>query len=227
MAAYGKNNGKIIVGTRSQAACTRTLAAPKTINASYSSNSVRTVKWSAVTGATGYQVYYKAGDNGSWTLGATLGKVTSYQKKVMHGKYYYFKVRPIYKSDTGTTYGPFKSTAYGWLVYCDPNYVAVVSDEDKPSALYIGLGIINRGKHTMRFYSSDAWYNDRYSSYDRNLAMVDEDGRRINYVDIAPGESKAVMFEVLGSRTWYDKYGKVHAKFRYDGIYYWSSNSYY
>lgn len=61
------------------------------------------VKWSKVTGATGYIVYYKTSANGSWKrLTTTTG--TSYTKtSLTKGKTYYFTVK-AYRTYNGKTY---------------------------------------------------------------------------------------------------------------------------
>lgn len=61
------------------------------------------VKWSKVTGATGYIVYYKTSANGSWQkLTTTTG--TSYTKTgLAKGKTYYFTVK-AYRTYNGKTY---------------------------------------------------------------------------------------------------------------------------
>lgn len=68
-----------------------------------------TLKWSAVTGATGYIVYYKTSANGSWTkLAATKGK--SYTKTgLTSGKTYYFTVK-AYRVYGGKTYNAAYTT---------------------------------------------------------------------------------------------------------------------
>lgn len=69
------------------------------------------IAWSSVSGATGYQINYRVGASGSWKRLATVGKVTSYTVKVTDGKSYGFKVRPIFDSSSGRTYGSFKKAA--------------------------------------------------------------------------------------------------------------------
>lgn len=64
-----------------------------------------TVKWSKVTGATDYKVYYKTSKNGKWIgLKTTNNKTTSYTKTCLKkGKTYYFTVK-AYRSVGGKTY---------------------------------------------------------------------------------------------------------------------------
>ena len=64
-----------------------------------------TVKWSKVTGASGYKVYYKTSKNGKWiSLKTVNNKTTSYTKtKLASKKTYYFTVK-AYRTTGGKTY---------------------------------------------------------------------------------------------------------------------------
>lgn len=79
---------------------------PATVNFKLTAGSKKaTVKWSKVTGATGYKVYYKTSKNGSWKLLKTANnKTTSYTKTgLTKGKTYYFTVK-AYRTVGGKTY---------------------------------------------------------------------------------------------------------------------------
>ena len=79
---------------------------PATVNFKLSAGSKKaTVKWSKVTGATGYKVYYKTSKNGSWKcLKTANNKTTSYTKTgLKKGKTYYFTVK-AYRTVGGKTY---------------------------------------------------------------------------------------------------------------------------
>ena len=79
---------------------------PATVNFTLSAGSKKaTVKWSKVTGATGYIVYYKTSANGKWTkLTTTKNTTTSYTKTgLATGKIYYFTVK-AYRTVSGKTY---------------------------------------------------------------------------------------------------------------------------
>ena len=79
---------------------------PATVNFKLTAGSKKaTVKWSKVTGATGYKVYYKTSKNGKWIgLKTTNNKTTSYTKTgLKKGKTYYFTVK-AYRSVGGKTY---------------------------------------------------------------------------------------------------------------------------
>ena len=64
-----------------------------------------TVKWSKVTGASGYKVYYKTSKNGKWIgLKTVNNRTTSYIKtNLAKGKTYYFTVK-AYRTTGGKTY---------------------------------------------------------------------------------------------------------------------------
>lgn len=77
---------------------------PATVNFKLTAGSKKaTVKWSKVTGASGYIVYYKISSNGSWKkLKTTTG--TSFTKTgLIKGRTYYFTVR-AYRNVNGKTY---------------------------------------------------------------------------------------------------------------------------
>lgn len=79
---------------------------PANVNFSLSSTSGKVnVKWNKVTGASGYKVYYKTSQNGSWkTLKTCSNKTTSYTKTgLSKGKTYYFTVK-AYRTTGGKTY---------------------------------------------------------------------------------------------------------------------------
>ncbi len=61
-----------------------------------------TLKWSAVSGAQGYQVYYKSG-NGSWKLYKTYTKPTTLNFNLKSGAKYTFAVR-AYRTVSGQTF---------------------------------------------------------------------------------------------------------------------------
>ena len=64
-----------------------------------------TVKWSKVTGASGYKIYYKTSKNGKWVgLKTVNNKTTNYTKtKLASKKTYYFTVK-AYRTTGGKTY---------------------------------------------------------------------------------------------------------------------------
>ena len=101
---YTKSGSKTVYGNASKTLTTSTI--PATVNFKLTAGSRRvTVKWSKVTGASGYKVYYKTSKNGSWkTLKTANNKTTSYTKTgLTKGKTYYFTVK-AYRTVGGKTY---------------------------------------------------------------------------------------------------------------------------
>ncbi len=107
--AYKKlSNGTVIDGLASSEFTTATTcAAPKISSLTASSGQKATIKWSAVTGATGYQVYYSTKkDSGYQKVVSTTSKSASKTfSKSSKGKKIYFKVRAYKKVNGQTIYG--------------------------------------------------------------------------------------------------------------------------
>ena len=102
--AYRTEGGKTYLSPKYSTFTTSTN--PATVNFKLSAGSKKaTVKWSKVTGATGYKVYYKTSKNGSWKcLKTANNKTTSYTKTgLTKGKTYYFTVK-AYRTVGGKTY---------------------------------------------------------------------------------------------------------------------------
>ena len=106
--AYKKlSNGTVIEGAASSAYATATkCAAPKISRLVASSGQKTTLKWSAVTGATGYQVYYSTNNSDYKKAVSTTSKTASKTfSKSTKGKKIYFKVRAYKKVNGQTIYG--------------------------------------------------------------------------------------------------------------------------
>ena len=192
-----------------------------------------TISWKKLADASGYEVYFKKGNNGSWKkAGATTG--LSYTHKVGHGAWYYYKVRAYQNlADGSRIYGKF-SKEDKMLQYYNPNFRVFMSSSTDYSTSCVVLGITNNGVSTLRIYSEGACLRDYDSSgYDRQLYLTKTSGGRASlekakYIDIKPGQTDLIAFEVIGNNTWYDKKTRVYYAFRYDGVdYVASSSSYY
>lgn len=101
---YTKSGTKTIYGNASKTLTSSTNPAKVSFKLTAGTKKV-TVKWSKVTGASGYKVYYKTSQNGSWKLLKTCNnKTTSYTKTgLSKGKTYYFTVK-AYRNVNGKTY---------------------------------------------------------------------------------------------------------------------------
>ena len=209
----------------SKSACLKTLKKSTITVDQYRNQFTNTITWTKVSGATHYQLYYKIGENGSWTKATTVTKdVTSYNFNVKHGKYYYWKVRPIYKKDSISSIGAFSATD-NLIIYYTPEVSVIMDSEKDSSCSFVLVGLTNEGSETLRVYAKDAKLIDNdYSSYDRYLTMIDADyvdagyAVPIDYVDIAPGEFTILVFLVDGSDTWYDYKSNVRCIIQYDGV---------
>ena len=102
--AYKKISNSLITSPSFPTVTTSTN--PATVNLKLTAGSKKaTVKWSKVSGATGYKVYYKTSKNGKLVgLKITNNKTTSYTKTgLKKGKTYYFTVK-AYRTVAGKTY---------------------------------------------------------------------------------------------------------------------------
>ncbi len=109
--AYTYDDGKIY-GAYSSVFETATKTKTPSITDIYSKTTGKAVvKWSEVSGETGYQVYYSTSKNGTYkALGSYKANQTTVTKsKLTSGKTYYFKVRAYKKTDSGTVYSSWSS----------------------------------------------------------------------------------------------------------------------
>ncbi len=103
-----------VSGTRTYSAQTAAVAvkpapaAPAGVKVSRAATKA-TVRWSAVTGATAYQVYRASSSSGSYTrVGETTA--TSFANTGLSGtKTYYYKVRALRRASTGTNYSSYSA----------------------------------------------------------------------------------------------------------------------
>ena len=233
VAAYKTVNGTKYTGYKSEAIRVRTLGKPS-ITVELDDYDFRNrISWKSITGATGYQVYYKT-ENGSWKRAATVGKVTSYTHSVNHGVCYSYKVRPIYKNNGVTTYGPYSKVSEEFLHYYTPEYATAMSDQSKSSTTTTIVLVQNNGVGKMRFYAEGGMWFDTMESgyYDREIVLYDYEAyekgkkKKVNYVDIAPGETGVLVIGV-NSATRYNDETTIALNMYYDGVYYATyTNSY-
>ena len=191
------------------------------------------ISWKKLAGASGYEVYFKKGVNGSWTkAGATAS--LSYTHKVGHGIRYYYKARAYQDlADGSRIYGKF-SKEDDMLQYYSPNFSVFMSSSTSANTSCVVMSVTNKGVSTLRIYSKGACMSDHdYSKFDRLLYLTKSSDGYVSldeakYIDIKPGTSALIAFEVIGNNTWYDSKTTVYYLFRYDGIdYVASSSSYY
>lgn len=220
--AYRTVDGEKIAGPRSETVRLATLGKTKITVDQYEDDLKQIVTWNKVSKATGYKVYRKVGSKGEWKCVKTTTS-TSYTASVNHGSYYYWKVRPIFEYADSVTWGPY-SEEDNLLIYYYPEYSVVMSDDYDPETYAIAMAVTNHGVGKMRIFSRNACYiDDVDSGYDRYLHLVETESgyyEEISYVDIMPGETEIIMFEVEDYSTWYSPYAAIGYEFWYDGVYY-------
>lgn len=234
--AYTTYNGKTLTSALSASVKARVLAAPKISISGYNDELKNKITWKKISGATGYEVYQKIGEKGKWSRLASFTNAQGYVSPellsekdltgyvtatVSHGKFYYYKVRAVYKSGAAVSYGSFSGEKRFRHCYYPEVDSYMSTDEDSDCAA-VGIGLINYGVGKIRIYSKDAMLIDpEYASLDRTLQLYDENAKPCEYIDIKAGEEKVFAFVVNGDTTYYD--GKTEIKFKmyYDGFYYW------
>lgn len=110
-----------------------------------------------------------------------------------------------------------------------PKLEVFLSGKTKMSTSVIVMSVKNNGDRTLRINPNAALLDRDYDRFDRELRLIDEDTiMPISYLDIAPGKSKFVVFEVIGNKTWYDKKSTIVYQFKYrNKTYKIASSSYY
>ncbi len=85
-------------------------ATPKITSIKAGSKSA-TLKWSNISGESGYQVYYATSKDGKYTKGVQVkaDDVSEVIKDLTKGKTYYFKVRAYKKTDSGTVFSAWSA----------------------------------------------------------------------------------------------------------------------
>ena len=217
VSAYKILEGKTIVGPKSDEVCFKTMKKTTVSDNKSKKPGNYKVTWKSVSGATGYQVYFRTGENGKWKKIATVGKVTSYTyNHGVYGKYIYCKVRPIYINNGVTSLGEFSDSSLGNKWYRNPSFDVWMSPETQMNCSFIGINVVNTGEATVRIYSKYAMLNDHdYDSYDRDLTLVNGDLKNIPYVDIKPRQEKWLWFKC--DKTWYDEKTSVLLQMKCDG----------
>jgi hypothetical protein len=178
-----------------------------------------------VDGATGYLVYAKKGENGTWTKLGTTTSLTYTDKNVKTGVYIYYRVKAYkIKADGSTIYGKYKETPYGTIWYYEPNCTITYADSDYYGTTQVfAYGIKNNGKKTLRIYSNNSLVSDgNDDSYNSYLTLVDVNTYEdVAYVDIGPGDYEVILFRTkYGTDSRYTGETKVYFKAKFDGIHY-------
>ncbi|MBQ7957009.1 MAG: leucine-rich repeat protein [Clostridia bacterium] len=221
--AYKTVNKKNYYGVESEVVSTKTFNKQQLEVKQLNSAFVNEVSWTPAKGATGYLVYYKVGPKGTWTKAAALSsRFTSYTMDVMHGEYYYWKVRPIYESDGYTTGGEFSDTR-SFMIYYTPNIRVAIGKDKIEDAKTVTLTVENKGVCNFRVLKDGGYIYNGADKIDNNgpITLVDSTLKAIDYVDVAPGKTETVTFSITGPKQgYYDDKTIVQFYFMYDNMTY-------
>ncbi|MBQ1996265.1 MAG: hypothetical protein II237_08755 [Clostridia bacterium] len=152
--AYYKDGEKTVNGALSETIKARTLAKVKTVKVTTDKeNYTNTIKWSKVSGATGYQLYAKVA-GGEWEhIVTTEAGIRAFTHLVSANTIHYYKVRAVYAS----TVSAFSDTVKSDINIIPSFTVSLPSNKiSKPE--YITVKIKNNTKKEMVIYAAGATY---------------------------------------------------------------------
>lgn len=218
--AYRIVNGKNVLGVRSDSIYARTLKKPTVTVTAPENEFKNVVKWTKITGATGYQVYQRV-EGGSWKrVKSTSASVRSYTASVPHGKVIDWKVRAIYQKEGFTAYGSYSKSA-PCIVFYYPDFEADVLSKENSKARYIKISVKNNGSEPMVVYAAGAVVDYSNENYNREMVMVNgSTEKEIEKCTINPGKEKEITYKVIGDVTRFTEECFVGIYFVYDGIHY-------
>lgn len=216
-------NGKDYVSAFSDVVTTTTFSKPTLDVKQYGNGFVNEVTWTSVSKATGYLVYYKVSESGKWTHAASVSnRINTITMDVTHGQYYYWKVRPIFEKDGITTAGSY-SNVDDVMIFYTPSMRVAVSNQKVENAKTVSITIENKGACPIRILKNDAYiYNgpDKVDSYG-TISLIDSTGKKLDYQDIAPGQTATVTFLLDGvKKGYYDSKTLIQFYFNYDNMKY-------
>lgn len=221
--AYKTVSGKDYIGESSKVLTTYTFSKPELTVRQYGSGFVNEVSWTPVSGATGYLLYYKVGGNGQWTRAAVLSsRITSYRMDVTNGKYYHWRVRPIYENNGFTVGGSYSNTD-DIMIYFTPSIRVTVSNDKVENAQKVSVTVENKGVCPLRVLKDGAYIYNGTKKPDCNgtISLIDSNSRKIEYKDIAPGKTETISFLIDGAKKgYYDGNTLIQFYFTYDTMKY-------
>lgn len=119
---------------------TKTIPSPVVITVSSPSYTSIQVDWSAVSGATGYEIYRSTGTSTTYTLLKTQTTVGYLNTGLVFNTKYNYKVRAYKLSGTTKIYGAYSSIVSGIPVYSSPGSLNVVSSGY--NSLYVNWAVV-------------------------------------------------------------------------------------
>lgn len=226
--SYGTYNGKTIYSDYTDVIAVKTVLSNPTIKSitryNYKSTQNK-ITYSAVSNASGYQIY-RSNDNSNFVLAGTTTSTSFIDKNATKGSINYYKVR-AYKTVSGKkVYGGY-SDVLSIAAPLKPDISIFSASTGKSASLFLLL-VSNKGSKPLKIINSNAQLIDRdYSSFDRKLSLINTDNfNSIASQTISAGNSQAVWFKCNPS-SWWDKYSRIMFMFEYDGVRYMASYSEY
>ena len=111
--AYRTVGSTKVYGPYSAVATAKTaIGAPATVKAVRASSTSIRVNWSAVTGATQYEVWRSTSSGGTYVLVKTTASLYHTNGSLTTGKIYYYKVRAYHLEGSTKVYGPWSKVVY-------------------------------------------------------------------------------------------------------------------
>lgn len=154
-----------------------------------------------------YEIYYFFNSEGKMVRGKTVS---------IGGEKYKFKSNGQLEWDDDATEPKAKHTIKGE----EPDISIFMSSTADSKKSFVICIITNDGDKDLYVHNVGLLKDSDYSSYDRALRLTKIDGTPITYQKIGAGESKTVIFEVLGTPTWYDKKSTLGFYVKYDNTTY-------
>lgn len=229
VAAYKTVSKEKHAGVKSDPITVRTLAAASSASVTKADVGwTNYITWKQVSGATGYELYRKVTTAKTWELVGTFTSELEYIDGPLdnfHGKYLHYRVRAVYECDGVVSYGPYKQTGQWGGRWHSPSINYFLS-QYTDYGNFVVLEITNNGDETLRLYSSGArWLGG--GSFNKDCYLVDDNIRKLSYVDIKAGESKWITLRCATGKNWYDKKTTIRLTARYCGQKYTLSMSRY
>lgn len=93
------------------------------------------LKWSKVSGATGYQVYVRSGNSGSWKKAETTSKNYAEVENLKDAHVYSIRVRAYVKASGKTTYGSYSAVVQASTRPDEPRNVSIGTTSNKKATI--------------------------------------------------------------------------------------------
>ena len=222
MKAYHTENSKNYYSTLSSVYTTYTIGKVKTVKVyADKENFINTVKWSKVSGATGYEIYMKIG-NGKWELAGTSDSATrSVYHTVTEDTTYSYKIRAVYNDLTVASYSDTKSIKVTWL----PDYTVTLPSKTIKNKSYIAVTVKNTGKKDMYIYNDGATFVTGNLTFEAQLSKSTKK-QIVDSIKIPAGKTVTFYMHLPTSLVTYNTSCFVGFLFKVNGSIFVCASSY-